>query len=109
MTMALNKCRNYMYRAILHQFTSIIESLTALRAHPEGVYKPENLLAVQEAATRAVVGMFLDEKLKQSHLQHFEEFFLQNLKNHEKLFWTFLLLSLDSDKLQKHTASHFKP
>ena len=95
--------------AILHQFTLITESLIALRAHPEGVYKPDNLLAVQEAATRAVEGTFLDEELKQIHLQHFEEFFLQHLKNRKKLFWTFLLLSLDSDKLQKRTASHFKP
>ena len=109
MTVALNKCRNYMYRAILHQFTLITESLTALKANSKGVYQPKNLLAVQEAATRAVEGTFLDEKLKQIHLQHFEEFFLQNLKNREKLFWTFLLLSLDSDKLQKRTASHFKP
>ena len=59
----------------MHQFTLITESLTALRAHPEGVYQPENLLAVWEAASRAVAGAFLDEKLKQIHLQHFEEFF----------------------------------
>ena len=109
MTVALNKCRNYMYMAILHQFTLITESLTALRAHPDGVYQPGNLLAVWEAAIRAVKGTFLNEKLKQIHLQDFEEFFLQNLKNRKKLFWTFLLLALDSDKLQKRTASHFKP
>ena len=86
MTVALNKFRNYMYRAILHQFTLITESLTALRAHPDRVYQPENLLAVWEAATRAVEGMFLDKNLKQIHLQHFDELFLQNLKNREKFF-----------------------
>ena len=59
----------------MHQFTLITESLTALRAHPKGVYQPENLLAVWEAATRAVEGTFLEEKLKQIRLQHFDEFF----------------------------------
>ena len=75
MKMALNKCRKYMQQAKLRHFTLIAESLTALRAHPERVYQPECLQAVQEAATRAVEGMFLDKKLKQIHQQHFDNFF----------------------------------
>ena len=55
----------------------VTEPLTAVRAHPEGVYQPEYLFAVWEAATRAFEGTFLDENLKQIPLQHYDDFFIK--------------------------------